>query len=84
MLEVNILVKPGEDSLHSERLIRRAAANLKIPVKVNHTSNFRAFTHLAVNPSQTPIIVINGNVEFAGPVVDIELVQGKLAEIYFR
>ncbi|HOW36151.1 MAG TPA: thioredoxin family protein [Candidatus Omnitrophota bacterium] len=81
MVKIDILIKPGEKCEHIERIILMAAQFQKMEVKITRTSNFAAYAQCAINPSQTPIIIINGNVEFAGRSPEPEILRRKLAEI---
>lgn len=39
---------------------------IKIPFEFKHTTNLLTISQYSLNPSQTPVIIINGIVEFAG------------------
>lgn len=80
-MKIDILLKPNEDGVAVERILQIAARNLNIPVQIKKTSNFAAFSNISVNPSMTPIVVIDGNVEFTGKNLDIQTVTKKLSEI---
>ena len=81
MIRVDILSQPSEKPQNVENVIRFAAKQVGIEVQVNHTTNFAAYSQFAINPSQTPIIFINGSLEFAGRVPEINLLKLRLAEI---
>lgn len=81
MIKIDILTKPGEKYDHIERIIRMTAEIQKMPVQITHTNNFAAYAQCAINPAQTPIIIINGNVEFAGRSPEPDVLRRKLAEI---
>ena len=83
-MRIEILAKPNEPTVHIERLIQLAAMALKIQVQVSKTSNFAAHSQFAINPSQTPIIIINGSLEFAGKAPELEMLKKRFAEIIRR
>ena len=83
-MKIDILVKPNESTAQIERLIQTAAVAIKIQVQVTKTSNFIAYSNLSINPSQTPMIIINGNLEFAGRIPDLDLLKKKMAEVLRR
>jgi hypothetical protein len=43
-----------------------AMNKIKIPYELRVTRNMQEISKYSLNPSQTPAILINGNVEFAG------------------
>ncbi len=81
MLKIDILVKSYENCEKLESKINLAARLLNLEVTVNKTSNFTAFSALAINPSQTPVVIINGHVEFAGRTPELDVISRRLAEI---
>ena len=83
-MKVDILIQPGKQSRHTERVLKAAAKTLGITLQISYTSNFGAYSHLSVNPSQTPIVIISGNVEFAGGMPDANMVQKRLSELAFQ
>ena len=83
-MKVEILAKPSEPTGHLERLVQNAASSMKIQVQVFKTNNFSAYSHLAINPTLTPIIIINGSVEFAGKPPEFEVLKKRFAEIIRR
>ena len=83
-MKIEILAKPTDSTAHVERLIRTAATALRVQVEVSKTSNFTAYSHLAINPTLTPIIIINGSVEFAGRAPELEILKKRIAELIHR
>lgn len=81
MIKIDILVQPNQRTETLEYVIRNAAKVLNIEIQLNRTSNFAAYSNYAINPSQTPIIFINGSLEFAGKVPELEVFKKKLTEI---
>lgn len=65
----------------AEYVIRQAAKVTKIEVQITRTSNFAAYSAHAINPSQTPVIIVNGNVEFAGRAPEPDAFRKRLAQI---
>ena len=80
-MRIDILSKPNENCDYVERIVKIAAKTTNTEVQITRTSNFAAYSHCAINPSQTPIVIINGSVEFAGKVLELEAVKKRLAEI---
>ena len=80
-IKIDILVKPNQNCDHLESKIALAAKMLNIPVQIKQSSNFAAFSGYAINPSQTPIVIMNGNVEFAGQVPELDVLTRRLSEI---
>jgi len=83
-LKIDILTKPNERTDSVERIIREAAKMANIQIQLNRTSNFALYTQHAINPSMTPIIIINGSVEFTGLKLEILAVKRRLEEVAFR
>jgi hypothetical protein len=46
---------------------------VKIPYEFKHTPHLRDITNYSLNPSQTPALIINGNVEMAGTIERLAL-----------
>ena len=65
-MNVVILKKPEENYPHIKTNIERAAKELKTVVQITVSSNFRDYAHLSVNPSLTPIVIMDNVTEFAG------------------
>lgn len=80
-MRIDILIKPGEKCDHHESILGQAARAVNVKVEIKRTSNFAAFSHCAINPSQTPAIIINGNVEFTGRSLELEAVKKRLTEL---
>ncbi|MFA5060585.1 MAG: thioredoxin family protein [Candidatus Omnitrophota bacterium] len=80
MVRVDILIQPSQDCSQTEKAIRVASKIANVPVQVNKTSKFAEYAHCAINPSQTPIIIISGHVEFAGRTPEVDIVAKKLVE----
>ena len=53
---------------------------VKIVYEFKQTPNLREISKYALNPSQAPVVVINGNVEMAGPV-NMLILKNKLEAI---
>lgn len=83
-MKVDILVKPEEKCDHIERVIVAASKATNIPVEIHRTSNFALYSHCAINPSQTPVVIIQGNVEFAGKTLNLEAFKKRLTELAYR
>lgn len=81
VLKIDILTRPDQDCRLLESRLKLAVALMKLPAEIKRTSNFAAFTGCAINPSQVPAVIINGNVEFAGDVPDLEMIRHRLEEI---
>jgi len=80
-LKIDILVKPREKTDKVERIINDCAKLANIKIQLNRTSNFALYTQHAINPSMTPIIIINGSVEFAGSQLIPGAVKRRLKEL---
>jgi len=81
-LKIDVLCPDCVKCQNAIRSITRALKLLGRQAKLNHVTNFREFKNFSVNVSQTPIIVINGQTEFAGKVPSVEIIQRKLAEYH--
>ena len=55
--------------------------NIKIPYTFRHTTNLQYISNYALQPSQTPVVIINGCVESAGNVIPT-LLKMKLESIH--
>lgn len=53
---------------------------VKIAYEFKHTPNLYEISKYALSPSQAPVVVINGNVEFAGKI-DAAALKNKLESI---
>ena len=62
-------------------LLRQAAVKVNVPVEITHTHNFSAFSQFAVNPAKTPIVFIDGHLEFAGVETQLPTIIHKLTQI---
>ena len=80
-MRIDILIKPGEKCEQHKSVLGLAARAVNARVEINQTSDFAAFSNCAIHSSQTPAIIINGNVEFTGKTLDLEAVKKRLAEI---
>ncbi len=80
-MKVDILIKPGEKCDQHKTILGLAARAVNARVEINQTSDFAAFSHCSIHSSQTPAIIINGNVEFTGKTLDLEAVKKRFAEI---
>lgn len=87
MIKIEILCPACPSCMKVERMIKRVMENLEIEMKlrpevtITHINEYRQFSKYSINVSKTPIVVINGNVEFAGSVPDIDLLRKKLSAI---
>ncbi len=82
-MKIDILCKKEEMKRTEQvaRAIQRAADLSNIRVEIHLTHNFAAFAGHSFNPTQTPIVFINGHFEFSGFDINLPLIQKKLAEI---
>jgi len=70
-----------------EKVIRDAIASIeikyriKIPYGFKHTKTLQNLSDYSVNASQTPAVLINGRVEFAG-AVNVTALRTKLESIH--
>ncbi len=55
--------------------------SIKIKYEFKHNTNIRDVAKYSFNMTQMPILLINGNVEFAGNVKEEHLIRIKLEEI---
>ena len=81
-MKIVILGKP-EDKVKMEQMtaiFKQGAGNLNILVNINLTHNFAAFSAFALNPARTPIVFIEGSLEFSGPVPSLDVIEKKLKE----
>lgn len=58
------------------------ANKIKIIYDFTHTTNLKDITKHALNPSQTPAIVINGKVELAGGKFEPSVLKSRLEAIH--
>lgn len=54
---------------------------IKIPFEFKHITDIRNISKYNLNPSQTPAVLFNGKVEFAGHI-DLILVRRKLESLH--
>ncbi len=54
---------------------------VKIPFEFKQTTSLRDLAQYSVNPSQTPVVIVNGIVEFAGKL-DIILLRHRLEAVH--
>ncbi len=83
-MRIDILLKPDDTCDQVEKTLKTAAKITNVPVEIVKTHDFRAFANCAVNPSQTPAVIINGHVEFTGKELDMEAAKRRLKEIAYR
>ena len=62
-------------------LFQRAGEINKIKLEINMTHNFSAFAGHSFNASKTPIIFINGQIEFTGIDLDLKVIQKKIIQL---
>ena len=53
---------------------------IQIPFQFKHTTNLSGIDRYSLNPSQTPALLINGKVEFAGRI-DLILLRRRLEAV---
>lgn len=58
-----------------------AINKVKIPFEFKRTTSLRDISKYSLSPAQTPVILVNGNVEFAGRF-DLILVRSRLESIH--
>ena len=82
-MKVQILGKLEEKPKMDEvaGLIKQAAVKVNVPVEISHTHNFAAFSQFAINPAKTPVVFIDGHVEFAGVETQLPTIIHKLTQI---
>lgn len=80
-MKIEILVQSNKNIENLERAIQTAAKGVGIEVQITRTSDFSAFSKFSINPAQTPIIFIDGSLEWAGRVPEAEALKRRLAEI---
>ena len=84
---VEIICLPCPKCEFVEKKIREAIKTIeienkiKIPFEFKHTANLREISKYSLNPSQTPTVLINGSVEFAGKIEPL-LVKKRLDLIH--
>jgi|GEM_PF-1739068 len=85
-LRVEILAKPDDAKKcdEMERTLKIAAHASRVQIEINRTNQFGRFSQLAINPAQTPVIIIDGNIEFSGRRLDFEMIKQRLYELAFR
>ncbi|MFH1359453.1 MAG: hypothetical protein ABIJ41_00255 [Candidatus Omnitrophota bacterium] len=81
MIKVEILAPADKNTEYFEKAIKTAARGLNMEIQIMCTSNFAAYTKHSINPSQSPIVLINGNVEFTSQIPDPETIKRKLTDI---
>ena len=87
MIKIEILCPVCPKCNQVEQLIKRvikilgAGTRVVEDVAISHVTDYRQFSKYSVNVAKTPILVINGNVEFAGCIPETELLKKKLSEV---
>jgi len=81
MINIVILAQGSAKTQDVENIIRLAAKQIGAEVQINRTNNFAAYSNFAISPAQTPIVFINGSLEFAGRVPDLNLLKLRLTEL---
>jgi hypothetical protein len=81
MIKIEILVQPSEKPQNVENVMRLAATQVGVQLQITVTNNFAAYSRYAISPAQTPIIFINGNLEFAGRVPELNALKRRLVEV---
>ena len=84
---IEIICLPCQKCAGLEAKIRDMIKNIeminkiKIPFELKHTTKLLTISQYSLNPSQTPAIIINGIVEFAGKF-DLILMRHRLEAIH--
>ncbi len=83
VMRIDILSKKGEENKVKffTTGLQRAAQLANIQIDINTTQNFSAFGGHSFNPSKTPIVFINGHVEFMGEMPGVPVLQVKLCQL---
>ncbi len=86
ILKVVILHKPEEKFrvAQVQKALEMAARMSNMKIDVKKTSDFVAFSNHSFSPTQTPIIFINGKMEYANAVPAPHILKKKLKEIRER
>ena len=82
-MKIDILGKK-EDSIKMRQvanMFQRVSDLVNQKIEINLTHDFSAFVGHSFNPAKTPIIFINGQIEFAGIAPDFKLIQSKIIQI---
>ncbi len=82
-MRVDILGKV-EDKAKMEyvaNLFRNAALKLHLKIEINETNNFSAFAKHSFNPALTPVVFIEGEIEFHGTAIQYNIIEKKLSDI---
>ncbi len=86
VIQVVILYKPEEkfrvNSL--QRALEMAGRALKVNLEITRTNDFPVYSGYNFNPTNTPVVFINGNLEFVSAVPQVNLLKKKLKEIKER
>ncbi len=83
-MNVVILKQPGQDVTRITGAIRTAARKRNLIVEIEETANFAAFSHLSINFSQTPIVIIHNKVEFVKQLPPLPMLEKKLFDLEKR
>lgn len=82
-MKIEILGKK-EDQMsmqNTAKLFQRISSMLGIRAEITLTHNFKGFMGTSFDASKTPIVFINGKVEFAGNVPNQKILQLKLTQL---
>lgn len=82
LLKIEILGK-AEDKTKMEqvaKMIRQAATVANVIVEISFTHNFGAFSSHSFNVAKTPIVFVDGQLEFVGMELNLGVVIKKLTE----
>lgn len=80
-LSVNILCPTCVKCDNLKKTVERALMITGAEATIRHVTNFSEFSRYSVNVSQTPILVINDKVEFAGQVPPVDILCRRISEI---
>ena len=86
LLKVIILHKPEEKYRvgQVQKALEQAARMANVKIAITKTNDFPAFSKYSFNPANTPVIFINGSLEFISAVPQLYLLKKKLKEIRDR
>ena len=63
------------------KVLQRAVTAGGIQADIRLTHDFRAFAGAAFNPAKTPVVFINGSVEFSGNVPEMKSLLVKIQQL---
>lgn len=84
---VEIMCVPCSKCEQMKKLITDAVKQIETQNKIiityefKHTPHLKAASQYSVNPSQAPIVIVNGNVEFSG-AANKDLIEKKILAVH--